>query len=137
MTRGKITLSIEHGGKTYYGDVATVKSTHMGDGSNGFFTAGFELSGDGWGVTAGSAYVLDDKPEAGSHDRQSTAYGMDFIRQLIKVTGAPTWEKCVGRKVIALRETESGWGSQNVGLANIDTGDAFIYKEHAANWGMK
>jgi hypothetical protein len=129
-----IKISIEHMGKTYAAEVATIKRTSLGENDRGIFTAGFELSGDGWGVFAAGDYTLDDKPKEHGAERVSTAYGMDYIRQLLRVTGVDRWEDLPGKRVYALSEGGGGWGSQNVGLANIDTGKAFIYKEHAEEW---
>lgn len=129
-----IKISIEHNGKTYAAEVATIKSTSLGENDRGFFTAGFELSGDGWGVWAGGDYALDGKPEGSGTGRTSTAYGMDYVRQLLRVAGVSRWEKLVGQRIYALAEGSGGWGSQNVGLANIDTGKVFIYQEHADEW---
>jgi hypothetical protein len=132
-----MSITLEHNGVTYYGDIATIRTTGLGENDRGFFTANIELSGDGWGVSAGGAYALDGKPEEGSYERTSTAYGMDFIRQLLRVVGVSEWEKLIGKRVVALRTDKVGWGSTNVGLANIDTGKVFIYREHADFWREK
>lgn len=129
-----INIQIEHNGKSYAAQLATIKKTSLGENDRGLFTAGFELSGDGWGVFAAGDYALDGKPEPGSHDRTATAYGMDYIRQLLRIAGAHTWEQLQGKRVYALSEGSGGWGSRNVGLANIDTGAVFIYQEHADEW---
>lgn len=129
-----INIQIEHNGKSYAAQVATIKRTSLGENDRGLFTAGFELAFDGGGVFAAGDYALDGKPEPGSHDRTATAYGMDYIKQLLKVAGASGWERLVGLRVYTLSEGHGGWGSRNVGLANIDTGKVFIYQEHADEW---
>lgn len=129
-----IHIQIEHGDKKYAAQVATIKSTSLGENDRGIFTAGFELSGDGWGVFAAGDYALDGAPEGDSYERTSTAYGMDYIRQLLRVVGVERWEHLIGKRVYALSKGSGGWGSRNVGIANIDTGKAFIYREHADMW---
>jgi hypothetical protein len=127
------TITIEHNGTTYYGQVATIKSTSIGTEDHGILTAYLHCSGDGWEIGVGG-YGLDAYDEARG-ERVPTAYGMDHILQLARTAGVSTWEDLPGTDVIVLFTSKSALGGVAAGIAHIsDEKKVLILKEHAAEW---
>jgi hypothetical protein len=111
------TITVEHDGKTYYGQVARITSTYLGTEDHGILTAYLHVEGDGWGIGVGG-YGLDAYDEAEKR-RIPTAYGLDHIVQLARTVGAPSWEKLPGLEVLVLFESAHAWGGTAVGIAHI------------------
>ena len=131
------TITVEHNGTTYYGEVMTIESTSLGAEDHGILTAYLHLKGDGTGIGVGG-YGLDtpvrDAEGKFSH-REPTAYGFDHVMQLVRVVGASRWEDLPGRQVIVLFSQKGSWGQTAVGLANlIDAKRVLILQEHADEW---
>jgi hypothetical protein len=130
------TITIEHNGKTYSGQIATIKSTTLGMEDHGIVTAylNCEWSGAGIGV-GGMCLDAPVKDENGKFlRREGTAYGLDHLMALVNTVGAPTWEKLTGRQVIILFEGKSLWGSTASGIAGLTNDKVLILKEHAESW---
>lgn len=130
------TITVEHNGSTYYGEVMTVESTHLGSEDHGILTAYLHLNGDGTGVGVGG-YGLDKpvKVDGRFSHREPTAYGFDHVMQLVRVVGASRWEDLPGRQVIVLFEKPGSWGQVAAGLAHItDAKRVLILKEHVEEW---
>lgn len=132
---------IEHNGVEYTANVATIESTYLGGGeeSRGIFSASLNLRWDSSGISVGG-YSLDtpEKSDEGKHlGRIGTAYGLDHIMRILETVGVESWEQLKGQRVWVLFEGNGGWGSTARGIANIDTGKAFILKEHAELWKDK
>lgn len=126
-------IVVEHNGTTYYGQVARITSTMLGEEDHGILTAYLHVGGDGWGTGVGG-YGLDAWVEAEGR-RVPTAYGLDQIVQIMHTVGAHTWEKLPGREVIVLYDTESTLGCVAKGIAHIqDEKRVLIFKEHAERW---
>lgn len=130
------TITVEHNGATYYGKVATIKSTTLGVEDHGILTAYLHVDGDGWGIGVGG-YGLDTPVEVDgkfSH-REATAYGFDHILQLARTVGVSKWEELPGRDVMVLFDTPSAWGSAASGIAHVtDEKKVLILADHAASW---
>lgn len=131
------TITVEHNGTTYYGQVARIESTRLGTEDHGILTAYLHVKGDGWGVGVGG-YGLDEPyhDEDGKFlGRRPTAYGLDHIVQMARTVGASSWEALPGKDVLILNESQSTWGSTPVGIAHIsDESRVLIFKDHAAEW---
>lgn len=127
------TITIEHNGATYYGQIARIESTHLGTEDHGILTAYLHCSGDGWGIGVGG-YGLDAyDPE--QKKRVPTAYGLDHIVQLARTAGVPKWEDLPGTDVIVLFKSKSALGGTAAGIAHIsDEKKVLILKDHAAVW---
>lgn len=79
------TTTVEHGGTTYYGRVAAITSTHLGEEDHGILSAYLTCQGDGWSISVGG-YALD------TYDRERdrripTAYGLDHLVQIMRAVG--------------------------------------------------
>lgn len=88
---------------------ARVTSTYLGVEDHGILTAWVHLDYGGSGQGFGG-YGMD-KPikENGEHKgREGVAWGMEFIRRVLEVTGAESWEKLPGTPV---RVRGVHWGS--------------------------
>lgn len=132
-----VTTLIEHDGTTYTATVMVIKKTSFGYEDHGILTGYLHCQGASTGVGVGG-YCLDE-PNQVTHDRLGTAYGLDWIIRVLKTVGVERWEDLPGKRVYVLFEggdgrAISGWGSTSAGIANIDTGDVFIMREHAEAW---
>lgn len=129
---------IEHDGITYTATVMVIKRTSLGYEDHGILTGFLHCEGASTGVGVGG-YCLDDKPNDVTRERLGTAYGLDWIIRVLKTVGVDNWEDLPGKRVYVLFEggdgrAISGWGASSAGIANIDTGDVFIMREHADSW---
>ncbi len=94
-------IMVTHNGTEYSGEVMTITSTALGTEDHGLFVAAVTLEGNGTGVTFGD-YALDGKPDPATHERTSTAYGLDYIRKIMWVVGVDRWERLKGMRVVTL-----------------------------------
>lgn len=127
---------IEHNGVDYTAHVATIRGTRFGYQDHGILTADLDLRWEGAGIWA-PGYCLDspDKSEGVEPGtRLGTAYGLDHLIRLLEVVGVSKWEDLPHKQVFVLFPNDGGWGSSASGLANLLTGKAFIFKEHAEAW---
>lgn len=132
---GPLTITVEHNGETYAGQIMTIKSTHLGLEDHGLATAYLHCEYDGGGIGVGG-FGLDAPVHVDgkfSH-REGAAYGMDHIMQLVATVGAKSWEDCKGRQVIVISEGKGGPGTMSIGIAGLTNGKVMILKEHAARW---
>jgi hypothetical protein len=126
-------------GVEYTAHIATIKNTRLGYQDHGIMTAELDLRWTGAGVWA-PGYCLDQPDRAEDAEpgtREGTAYGLDHVIRILEAVGVSKWEDLTGRKVFVLFPEGGGWGSSAAGLANIDTGKAFIFKEHAEAWKVR
>lgn len=137
---------VRHAGVDYSAHIATIKSTSLTYEDHGILTMYSVLEWPGGGVSFGG-YGLDEPtfepPTADGKrgkfiGRKPTAYGLDFILQVMKVAGVDTYERIAGQRVLALfdyKANGSTWGAQVQGLAHIDDKDRiFLPKEHVKLW---
>lgn len=77
---------------------AVIKSTHLGVEDHGILTCYLHLdyggSGQGFGGYSLDTPVKDDKGKF--LHRVGTAFGMEFINQVLKTLGASSWEELPG-----------------------------------------
>ena len=135
------TISIAHDGVEYGGQMATVKSTHLGIEDHGIVTAYLHCEWPGGGIGVGG-YCLDTpvKDEADKFlGREGTAYGLDHIMRLTQTVGASSWEDIPGKHVIVLFTGSWPWlGSTAAGIAHpTDEDRVFILREHSDLWAMR
>ena len=76
---------------------AEIESTVLGDEDHGVFTCYVFVSGDGWGCGFGG-YALDEYNKE-KKERVGTAYGLEFIKRILKTLEIGTWEKLKGTPV--------------------------------------
>lgn len=76
---------------------AVIESTMLGDEDHGIFTCYVFVSGDGWGCGFGG-YALDEYNKK-AEERIGTAYGLEFIKRILKTLEVTKWEKLVGTPV--------------------------------------
>jgi hypothetical protein len=135
MTR---TITVEHGGTSYAGQLAKIDSTMLGREDHGILTAFLYCSWHGGGVGVGG-FALDRFERAeGSEvrgERVGTAYGLDHLVQLMRTVGVDSWEKLPGEQVIVLFDGDGMIGSRAVGIASVlDETRVLILSEHAEAW---
>jgi hypothetical protein len=129
-------ITIEHGGKTYGGQIGTITSTRLGMEDHGITTASLTVEWAGGGVSVGG-FALDTVADktAGDYSRRGTAYGLDHILRILEAVGVERWERLVGEQVIVLFEGRSAWGAQSVGIASTtDDSKVFVMEDHAEAW---
>ncbi|WNM74457.1 hypothetical protein SEA_BEARBQ_55 [Gordonia phage BearBQ] len=127
-------ITVEHNGSTYYGEVYKIGRTAFGYEDHGILTAYLHCSGGGGRRIGVGGYSLDGQPETSGGDRTPSAYGMDWIVQVMKTVGVESWEELPGQRVLVLFDQPIGLGQVARGIANIDSGEALIFTEHARKW---
>lgn len=130
------TITIEHAGKSYGGQIGTIKSTRLGFEDHGILTTSLTVEWQGGAIGVGG-FCLDEPKdrEAKDYSRRGTAYGLDHIIRIIETVGVAKWEDLVGKQVIVLFEGASLWGAISVGIASTTDDDkVLILKDHADEW---
>lgn len=128
------TITVTVGDRTLYGQIMRVDSTMLGVEDHGAMTAALTLKAKGTGVAL-SGWVLDTSPIHKGARREGSAYGLDYVMEVMRTVGVSSWEKVLGSHVIALFSSPSPWGSVIVGIANLDDPDlVFIPAEHSEWW---
>lgn len=129
------TITVEHNGQTYYGHIATIKSTTLGYEDHGILSAWLMCEWPGSGIGVGG-YCLDQPKDRDGKDysRAGTAYGLDHLIRLMETVGVSTWEALRGAKVIVLFDTEHSWGTTAKGIAGLLNDKVLILSEHADEW---
>jgi hypothetical protein len=124
------TITVEHNGKTYEGQIGTIRSTSPGYEDHGILTVNLDVLFPTGGVGVGG-YCLDmnDKGE-----RVGTAYGLDHIIRILETAGVSRWEKLPGTQIIVLFADHAGWGGRSVGFASTTDDKVLILEEHAVAW---
>jgi hypothetical protein len=134
MTR---TITIEHNGTSYGGQIGTIRSTRFGYEDHGILTADLTVEWPGGGIGVGG-YALDTpkKNADGEHvGREGTAFGLDHIVQIMRAVGVQKWEDLKGKQIMVLFEGASLWGATAKGIASVtDENAVLIFKEHADVW---
>ena len=119
MRLPKFQLTVD--GTEYEAELCQVEDFHLGVEDHGLFTAMVAFKGPGWGQGL-PAMGLDEYDDL-SKTRRGTAFGMDYLMELIRVIGSP--ELASGRQVVVLRR-----GHFIEGVAalkpNGETGEPFI-----------
>lgn len=135
-----MTLTIEHDGVQYSGEIMTIKSTAFGWEDHGILTVMLHCEGSGSGTGVGG-YCLDEPPARlpdGSSDfkgsRRGTAYGLDHVMRIMETVGVDRWEKLPGERIIVLYPESGHWGQVAKGIANLISGKALIFADHATEW---
>jgi hypothetical protein len=133
MTR---TIAVEHGGKTYSGQIARIDSTSLGWEDHGILTANLHCTWPGGGISVGG-FCLDESTGTPDWARRGTAYGLDHVMRLMETVGVTAWEKLPGEQVIVLFDAEPGrstLGSRSVGIAGLFNESVLVLQEHADAW---
>lgn len=131
----KIISTLEHNDTTYMAQLNTITKTTLGYEDHGVFTAYLSCQGDGTGIGVGG-YVLDQFDPI-AKERIGTEFGMSWIMEVMSTVGVDTWESLVGKKVFVLFEGTSPvsyLGKTASGIANIDSGEAMIFKEFSVKY---
>lgn len=131
-----IKTTIEHDGKTYSGQIGTIKSTSLGTQDHGIITSMLHVEWTGGGIGVGG-YCLDEprKDADGKRiGRFGTAYGLDHIMRVLETVGVDKWEQLPGKQVIVLFEGESRLGSFACGIAGITNERVLNFNDHAASF---
>ena len=112
---------------------AVIESTMLGYEDHGIFTAFVFVKGSGLGCGFGG-YRMDQWDEAKKERIAKNGYGLEFIKRVLAVVGAPTWEKLPGHHCRV--ETEGlGGGIRRIG--NIIDDKWFDPKELAREFGLR
>lgn len=121
-----VKLTVEHNGEKYSAEINKIDSTFLGKEDHGILTAYLQCKGDGTGVGVGG-YSLDAPGE--DYSRIGHAYGIDWLLRVMSTVGVDSWEKLPGQRVLVLFPKAGHWGQSPVGIANIDSGEALIFKD--------
>ena len=129
------TITVDHDGKTYAGEIMRIEKTHLGMEDHGIVTAFIHCKAKGSGIGVGG-FGLDKPVRVNgkfSH-REGTGYGLDHLMQFVRTVGVDSWEKLVGQHVIVLYAGRAGLGGMSVGIASLTGDRVFILKDHAEKW---
>lgn len=124
------TITVEHNGKTYEGQIGTIRSTSLGYEDHGILTANLDVRFASGGVGVGG-YCLDIIQDG---QRVGTAYGLDHIIRIIETAGVSSWEKLPGTQIIVLFAGHAGLGGRSIGFASTVEDRVLIFEEHSAEW---
>lgn len=131
-----IKTTVEHEGKTYTGQIGTIKRTTLGLEDHGIMSAFLHVQWTGGGIGVGG-YTLDG-PKFDENDkfiaRFGSAYGLDQIMRILETVGVGKWEDLPGKQVIVLFEGRGGLGSTSCGIAGITNDKVLDFKDHAATF---
>ncbi|ALY10864.1 hypothetical protein WILDE_82 [Arthrobacter phage Wilde] len=114
-------------GVEYRLEVATIEATELGENDHGMIDAGLRLRMRSTGIVFGG-YRLDHPTDNGP---EGTAWGLQYLMEIMKVVGVDRWEKLVGRQVYFMEPADRGW---DVGIASLDGTRYFIPKAHLDKW---
>lgn len=126
------TITVEHDGQTYYGQLGTIRRTSLGFEDHGILSAHLHVEWPGGGVGVGG-YCLD-QPKDRDGGREGTAYGLDHIIQVIETVGVSSWEKLTGQHVIVLFNRPNSLGLMSQGIAGVTNDKVLVLKAHADAW---
>jgi len=84
---------------------AKITGTFLGEEDHGIFTCQLFFNGKGWGCAFGG-YALDEYNQDKKR-RVGTAYGMEFMKAILRTLKVPEWEKLTGTYC---RVRSEGWG---------------------------
>lgn len=130
-----VNITIDHDGKSWSAEVMRIRSTQLGLEDHGIWTAYLHCEGSGTGTGVGG-YCLDEKPAdfPSGRRRVGSGYGLDWLMQVCSIVGVSNWEDLPGKAVYVLYEKAGHWGQVAKGIANVDTGKALIFEQHAEQW---
>lgn len=131
-----IQTTITHEGKTYTGQIGTIKRTTLGIEDHGIMSAMLHVEWKGGGIGVGG-YTLDEprKDDDGKHiGRFGSAFGLDHLMQIIETVGVGNWEALPGKQVIVLFKDGGGWGATACGIAGLTNERVLDFKDHAATF---
>lgn len=126
--------TVKIGDHTYELHPALIEATHLGYEDHGIVTAWLDLDLATGGKQGAGLVSLSQHDEAS--DRQmGTAYGMDFVIQLLRAVGVEAWEHLPGKRVYALKREYMG---RIDGLWRIDQkGEPFLIEPHFQEWRVR
>ena len=140
----KRTITLEHNGETYAGEIMKICETSLGYEDRGIATFFLHCEGNGGGIGVGGTcldtnakHAPEGTPDLGRGEeaRIGTAYGLDAVLQVLDTAGARTWEGLPGRHIVVLYKGTAGWGGMSVGFSNLNDPDkVLIFKDHADQW---
>ena len=119
--------------------VAKIESTSLGNGDRGIMIVWLHLD-YGSSQQGAGGIVLDERTsdDSGNCERAGTAYGLDFIMQVLAVTGADDWERVKGKTIYALKNVGDSWGYVQ-GIANLYDPERknFVFEDHKKEFFAK
>jgi hypothetical protein len=122
--------SVEIDGVTYTMHLAVVESTALGTEDHGCFRADLCLDYNDGGGQCTPSYILDDRPGEVGTERVGSAYGHDYIMQVLKVVGVDNWEQIKGKRVYALKKDRYGY-IDGIASASRPETHYMVFKTHA------
>lgn len=124
-----ITTTTTIDGTEYRLEVARIEATELGENDHGMFDACLRLRMPNSGIVFGG-YRLDHPTDNGP---EGTAWGLQYIMEVLKVAQVDRWEKLIGRPIYFMKPADGGWDH---GIASLDGKRYFIPKRHVAQWDI-
>lgn len=131
MIDRNLNLTIE--GTEYVGTLVKIDKTTLGYEDHGIMTVYLSVSWGGSGTSVGG-YALDQYDEDKKR-RIGTAYGLEWVIQVLRVVGVSKWEDVQGKEVIMLHPSGTGYlknGFEAVGILSKSSDEYILFKEIGA-----
>lgn len=96
------------GGEDFYYVPAVCKSATVGMQRECFLVVDMSIEGDGWG-TGGPGICLDTYDDS-KKKRIGTAYGCEFIRNVLEAMGVDSYDAIVNRPIDVIYSEPNAWG---------------------------
>lgn len=122
----------------YTEQIAKIESVSLGWEDHGIFTCMVHLNYGGSGQGAGG-YSLDEPRRDGEGEfigRFGTAFGMQWIMNLMQAVGVTDFADLKGRTVIALRDEGFNGAVRGIKPLPTETGETFIFDELTMEFGQ-
>lgn len=133
MTTSQMTLT--HNGTTYDAVPGRINRTYLGFHEHHMrMVAELGIAFETSYINTGD-YALDQRGP-GTEPAVGTAFGMEYVMNILRAAGSDTWEGLNGCRIMVLFEAGSDpWGRHAVGLARQDgSKHTFIFQDLADSW---
>lgn len=117
----KVSMAIEHEGKTYNASVQTIEKVNVTLGRDYFITINIDVKNCSLG-----GFCLGSIDKTSKDMGAGTSYLYDWVYAVFKLTGAESFEKAKGKPVMCIWQRDGGLGDRIVGMATIDGSFVFI-----------
>ena len=127
MIDRNLNLTIE--GTEYVGTLVKIDKTTLGYEDHGTMTVYLSVSWGSSGTSLGG-YAIDQYDEDKKR-RIGTAYGLEWVIQVMRVVGARRWEDVQGKEVIMLHPAGTGYlknGFEAVGILSKSSDEYVLFK---------
>lgn len=130
----EIDSTLTHHGVSYAATIVTIERTELGREDHGCWHTMLQVNWNGCSTGIGG-YVLDDMPGPESRHRRGTAFGMQWIMEIVETVCGKygRWEDLKAARLFMLHElTEGKYSRAGInckGIASLDGQRVMIFAE--------